>query len=99
MDKQEIERKIIEIARKVAESTDSNSMARLSGRLQCLFEILDILTVETPAAEQPKTRMMICSGAKSGLPCAACMHASPHPEHPYCSRPCYGDVTCREVPA
>jgi tRNA(Ser,Leu) C12 N-acetylase TAN1 len=43
MDRQEIERKIIELARKVAESETSDWRARLAGRLDYLFEQLDAL--------------------------------------------------------
>jgi hypothetical protein len=43
MDRQEIERKIIEVARQVSESASSDWRARLAGRLEVLFEQLDAL--------------------------------------------------------
>ena len=46
MDKQEIERKIIEIARMVSEQDHGVTIYRLSGRLQVLFKILDALNQE-----------------------------------------------------
>jgi hypothetical protein len=44
MDRQEIERKIIEIARKVADPLQDSKLHRNAGRLEYLFEQLDKLT-------------------------------------------------------
>ena len=43
MDRQEIERKIIEVARKVSKCYDSTEKSRLAGRLEYMFEQLDAL--------------------------------------------------------
>ena len=46
MDKQEITDKIIEVARMMARTRDTEYMQRLGGRLEVLFEQLDALNQE-----------------------------------------------------
>jgi len=84
MDKQEIARKIIEVARMIAETNDRTEVFICAGRLEVLFEQLDALPVETPEPlptySTRNPRMMICNGTNECKYYGGCFHKLSH-EH------------------
>ena len=67
MTRQEIEKKIIEVARRISIETDSDCVQRLAGRLEVLFEQLNAITRDCGNCKH---------SGKRDIQCTTCLRSS-----------------------